>query len=51
MMAFFQNTDYDVRTLGDGTSYFETDDRRADARAGSETKDDPGGDRSAERAS
>jgi len=24
MMAFFQNSDYDVRTFGDGTRYFET---------------------------
>ena len=44
MMAFFQNTDYDGQKFGDGTRYSS---RRSmcDARAGGETKTNPGRDR------
>ena len=48
IMAFFQNGDYEVRASGDGTDT-SSGDRRADAGAGSDPEDDPGGDRSHER--
>ena len=49
LMAFFSNSDYEVRTFGDGTRFFEARHRSADARAGSQTEDDSSADRSAER--
>ena len=49
MMAFFSNTDYDVRTLGDGTKFIETTIDLPTPEQEASAQDDSGGDRSAER--